>query len=167
MTQVLDAISTTIPTLRGSGFSSAPGGSRPIQRRSNPRSAADRAPRRPEEPASRRILLIEDDEDSREALRDLLELEGYEVETAGDGLEGLEAFAAQEPCLVLLDLMMPKMDGWEFLEALREYPPSEAPVVILSAFGGDRSDRRIADRPFLAKPVDIEELLGTVGRYCA
>ncbi len=114
---------------------------------------------------SRRILLVEDEVDTRDSMRDLLELEGYEVETARNGREGLEVLGEDTHCMVLLDLMMPEMDGWDFLAALEQRGVADPPVVILSAFG-DRKDKRLAGRPFLAKPVDVDELLETVDRYC-
>ena len=59
------------------------------------------------------VLVVEDDPDVRSALNDLLEAEGYEVETASNGKEALERLAEHRPGLVLLDLMMPVMSGWD------------------------------------------------------
>jgi CheY-like chemotaxis protein len=67
------------------------------------------------------ILVVEDEVDSREALRDLLELEGYQVRTATNGREALDilANAGDDICMVLLDLFMPVMDGWQVIDELR------------------------------------------------
>ena len=82
----------------------------------------------------RRVLVVEDDESARALIRRALEAEGWEVDEAENGRVALERLAVQEPALVLLDLMMPEMDGFEFLEALREgEDPSPVPVVVITA----------------------------------
>jgi len=112
-----------------------------------------------------RILIIEDEPDLRETMCDLLELEGYAVASAANGLEGLAALEeAGPPCLILLDLMMPEMDGWQFLEALRDRPGLA--IVVVSAIA-DLSD--VADRygcEVLKKPVKIEQLLALAQSHC-
>src|SRR5690349_12155021 len=65
------------------------------------------------------VLLVEDEEESRESLQEILELEGYHVVTAANGQEALDKMNKIEPCVILLDLFMPVMDGWQFLERLR------------------------------------------------
>src|SRR5262245_55690503 len=64
------------------------------------------------------VLVVEDEQESRETLRELLELEGYVVETAVNGQEALDKLKHVDPCLILLDLFMPVMDGWQFLDRL-------------------------------------------------
>jgi CheY-like chemotaxis protein len=82
----------------------------------------------------RRVLVVEDDEAARALIRRALEAEGWEVDEAENGRVALERLVAGEPALVLLDLMMPEMDGFEFLEALRGGPePSAVPVVVVTA----------------------------------
>lgn len=67
-----------------------------------------------------RILLIEDNRDLAFGLRNNLEIEGYEVETAEDGMVGLKTFAKVNPDLVILDLMLPELDGFRVLRSLRQ-----------------------------------------------
>ncbi len=82
----------------------------------------------------RRVLVVEDDESARALIRRALEAEGWEVDEAENGRVALERLAEREPALVLLDLMMPEMDGFEFLETLREgEDPSPVPVVVITA----------------------------------
>jgi hypothetical protein len=84
--------------------------------------------------APRRVLVVEDDESARALIRRALESEGWEVDEAENGRVALERLAESEPALVLLDLMMPEMDGFEFLETLRDgADPSRVPVVVITA----------------------------------
>ena len=110
-----------------------------------------------------RILIVDDAGDIREMLRDFLEPEGYDVVTAGDGAEGLRALYAARPSLVISDVFMPQMDGWTFLERLREF--TDVPVIMLSALGEERAKvrglRGGAD-DYLVKPVTRGELLARV-----
>ena len=78
-----------------------------------------------------RILVVDDEERIINFLRSKLKASGYEVLTANNGLEGLEQAQAQEPDLIVLDLLMPKMDGLEMLKQLRSF--SAVPVIILTA----------------------------------
>jgi GAF domain-containing protein/CheY-like chemotaxis protein len=81
-----------------------------------------------------RVLVVEDDHAIRAILRDMLEREGCTVDVAENGLIALERVAKAKPDIILLDLMMPKMDGFEFLAALRAIPDSgEVPIVVLTA----------------------------------
>jgi DNA-binding response OmpR family regulator len=80
------------------------------------------------------ILVVDDEEDILLLCRVNLEFEGYHVVTASSGVEGLEQARAVRPSLVLLDVMMPTMDGWHVLEALKADPETmEVPVVMLTA----------------------------------
>jgi CheY-like chemotaxis protein len=111
------------------------------------------------------ILVVDDDEGVREAMRALLESEGYAVATASDGAEAIERLRAEDVRLVLLDLAMPGVDGWQFL-ARRE---SEAgfprvPVVLLSGLPFIRDAPGVAD--FIRKPIDSDTLLDCVRRLC-
>lgn len=85
--------------------------------------------------ANERILLIEDDEDLRKIVHDFLVKENYEVVTASDGAEGIEATGKYQPVIILLDLMLPKIDGFEVCRAIRN--SSMAPIMILSAKNND------------------------------
>jgi signal transduction histidine kinase/DNA-binding response OmpR family regulator len=94
-----------------------------------------------------RVLVVEDDDATRAILRDMLEREGCEVDVADDGVDALQRVAKAKPDIILLDLMMPKMDGFEFLAALRAMPDSgEVPIVVLTAKDLSDSERERLSR---------------------
>ncbi len=86
---------------------------------------------------SGRILVVDDDRAVREALRRTLTLGGYEVQLAEDGEQALESIAQSVPDGVLLDWNMPKMDGYEFLKALRRLPGGDRPKVVFCTTEND------------------------------
>ncbi len=110
-----------------------------------------------------RILVVDDDERIVNFLRSKLKASGYEVLTASNGVEGLEQAQAQEPDLIVLDLIMPKMDGLEMLKELRTFSP--VPVIILTAKGAD-ADRikglQLGADDYLPKPFNPDELVARV-----
>lgn len=115
----------------------------------------------------KRILIIEDDDDIRDALMSLLEDEGYDVRGAANGKEGLDVLATMErPCVILLDLMMPVMSGPEFLSHLREEDVvAPIPVVVVSAWPKEAA--RLGNvQGFVKKPVDLSLLLQLIDQYC-
>ena len=90
-----------------------------------------------------RLLLVEDDDGTREMMRSLLEREDWRVEEAANGRIALECLQSAAPDLILLDLMMPEMDGFEFARRLREKPEwRRIPVVVLTARDLTAEDRR-------------------------
>jgi CheY-like chemotaxis protein len=92
---------------------------------------------------SPRILLVEDDHFLRKAGEAMLRKHGFEVVTASDGEQGLEAAQTTNPALVLLDLIMPKLQGFEVLERLKANPATASiPIVVLSNLGQDADVRR-------------------------
>ena len=110
------------------------------------------------------ILIAEDHEDSREALRTLLDAFGYRVETATNGREAVETALAQQPDLILMDVMMPELDGFEATRRLRENTGfRQVPIVALTAMEGAR-ERVIAAGcdDYVAKPIDVRTFLGRV-----
>ncbi len=111
-----------------------------------------------------RILLVEDNEELAAGIRHNLELEGYEVLWEGDGPKGLEAARTSDPDLLILDVMLPGMDGFQILKALRE-DGFDPPVLILSARGEEadkvRGFRLNADQ-YVTKPFGLLELLERV-----
>lgn len=111
-----------------------------------------------------RVLLVEDNSDLAEGLRYNLEREGYEVKVAADGPTGLEAGQRWRPDLILLDLMLPGMSGFDVLKGLRS-SGSRMPVIIVSARGEEadkvRGFRLDADQ-YVTKPVGLLELLERV-----
>jgi CheY-like chemotaxis protein len=95
---------------------------------------------------AQRILVAEDDRFLRKAAEVTLKRRGYAVLTAGDGEEALRIARAERPDLILLDLIMPKLSGFEVLRALKEDPATAAiPVVVLSNLGQDRDVQRAID----------------------
>lgn len=87
--------------------------------------------------ATATVLLVDDNEDGRAALRALLEALGYGVVEAGDGFEALELAGAHHPDLILMDLMMPRLDGLEATRRIRSTPPlADVPIICLSAMEG-------------------------------
>ena len=114
----------------------------------------------------RSILVIEDDEASRDALSRRLARRGYAVAVACDGHEGVEAARAALPDLILMDLGLPRVDGWEATRLLKaDAATAHIPVIVLSAHAmlADR-DRALAagGDDFDTKPVRFEQLLGKI-----
>ena len=93
--------------------------------------------------SSSQMLVVDDDPQIRYLLRRALEKAGWQVAEAADGREGLEAVAASRPALILLDLMMPGMDGFEFMQELRRKPGCELlPVVVITSLDLTEEDRQ-------------------------
>jgi len=111
-----------------------------------------------------RILVVEDNEDLAFGLRNNLEIEGYEVATAKDGKLGLSTFQRVRPDLVILDLMLPEMDGFRVLRTLRENGHA-TPILVLTA-RGEESDKvrglRFGADDYVTKPFGLLELLARV-----
>ena len=109
------------------------------------------------------ILVIDDDINICEMLRVYLENEGYEVKTANDGAEGINFFKIYEPDMVLLDIMLPKKDGWQVCREIREI--SSKPVIMITA-KGDVFDKvlglELGSDDFVVKPFDMKELSARV-----
>ena len=110
------------------------------------------------------IVVVEDDEPIRRGLVDALVYSGYEVRESGDGAAGLELCLSAEPDLVLLDIMMPRMDGIEVFGHLRAARP-DTPVIFLTARGEER-DRiqglRLGADDYIVKPFSIDELVARI-----
>jgi len=110
-----------------------------------------------------RILVVDDEERILNFLQSKLKASGYEVLTASNGLEALEKAQLQEPDLIVLDLMLPKMDGFEVLKQLRSF--SGVPVIILSARGDDEDKIKglgLGADDYLPKPFNPDELVARV-----
>ncbi|UCC74620.1 MAG: response regulator transcription factor [Gemmatimonadota bacterium] len=114
----------------------------------------------------KKILIVEDNPDLAYGLRNNLEIEGYLVEVAGDGRAGLRAARVLEPDLLILDLMLPELDGYQVLRRLRE-EGHEMPVLILTA-RGEEADKvqgfRLGADQYVTKPFGLLELLARVER---
>ena len=113
----------------------------------------------------RPILLVEDDPDVRDALRLVLDQAGYDVVCAGEGREALDRVRECAPSLILLDLMLPVMDGFEFrVQQLQDPAVASIPVIVFSC-GADLQEKiaplRVA--ACLRKPVDVDAMLDLIG----
>jgi two-component system, chemotaxis family, chemotaxis protein CheY len=118
----------------------------------------------------KRVLVVDDEEPIRLTVAEALQDEGYDVVTAQNGAEALERVRATRPDGVVLDLMMPVLDGWGFLEACRqEEPCANTRVLVVSAYrklaGTAASELRL--HRFLAKPFELEELIEAVAELVA
>jgi DNA-binding response OmpR family regulator len=112
-------------------------------------------------PAKCRVLVVDDNVDTTESLAILLRLMGHEVETAFDGLAAIEATAAFRPDVVLLDISLPKLNGYEAALRIRAQRPDGVVVIALTGWGREEDRRRTREAGFdlhLTKPVDPEEL---------
>lgn len=114
----------------------------------------------------RRTLVVDDDRDIAELVRLALTDEGYDVVVATNGSAALEALLAAPFDLILLDMRMPVMDGWEFAQAYQATAEPRAPVIVVTA-ARDTAERaaEINADGFLAKPFSLEELFETVSRH--
>jgi two-component system, OmpR family, response regulator MprA len=110
-----------------------------------------------------RVLVVDDEPQVVWVIQLSLDAEGYETFTACDGVEAMEQVAAHRPELVVLDVMMPRMDGWSVLRELSTLPDDERPrVVMVTALASAGDRQRAADLgadAYVTKPFSIEELL--------
>lgn len=115
----------------------------------------------------RDILIVDDDLYLCEIISDVLQAEGHETRTASNGLEALERIREQKPQLILLDLMMPVMSGWELAATLQANPDwADIPVVIITAdYHVERKREETGARAVITKPFDIDQLVEVVDMY--
>lgn len=115
-----------------------------------------------------RVLVVEDDAVIRALIVVNLELEGFQVSTAVDGQDCLERFDAVRPDVITLDVMMPRMDGWETVRRLRADPATAGVKVMLVSARGQQSDldrgALLGVDAYVVKPFDPAELIATVRR---
>jgi len=110
------------------------------------------------------ILLVEDDVDVREMLEFTLRSHGFSVDVAADGSAALTAIERQRPCLVILDLIMPRMSGWQMLAELSARNAGDLPVCVISALETAVPPTAVAS---FTKPFDVRELVAVATRYCS
>jgi len=119
-------------------------------------------PRRP-----RQVLVVDDDRNIRHAVRDALQDDGYLVVEAADGAEALRLLGGIEPCLILLDMRMPGVDGWAFVRAYRASDYPRVPLVVMTAARDSRAwAREIGADGTLDKPFDLDDLVRVLDKYC-
>jgi two-component system, OmpR family, alkaline phosphatase synthesis response regulator PhoP len=113
---------------------------------------------------TKRVLVVDDEDDVRTLMRRLLEKVGYTVQTAAGGVEAIRSVDASRPDLVLLDLVMPGLDGWAVMERLQASDPP--PIVLLASPGSNAKDGPFRDcvAAYLAKPLHSDELVATCAR---
>jgi two-component system chemotaxis response regulator CheY len=112
------------------------------------------------------VLIVDDDPDMVAIIRIMLDDSGYEVRSARNGKEALESVAEKMPAVVLLDMLMPVMDGWQCARELRARYGRRLPIVVVTAaeHAGSRAEQVDSD-DVVAKPFDMAELLGIIARY--
>lgn len=113
------------------------------------------------------VLIVDDEPDLRQLLTDVLESEGCQVVRAANGAEALEKITQQRPDLIVLDLMMPVLDGWSFMNSYVAVAGTQIPIISLSAVLSDAAMERLERlgvRCCLAKPFDLTELLTCASR---
>lgn len=111
----------------------------------------------------KKILIVDDEERMRRVLTDYLRIKGYRTVEAADGAEALRLFAREAPDLVLLDVMMPVMDGWEVCRRLRQ--TSHVPILLLTARGEEEDELNgfaLGADEYIAKPFSLKILLARV-----
>ncbi len=115
-----------------------------------------------------RVLVVEDDPSTRDLLATALKVFGVRVTTASNGKDGLECLRRERPCVVLLDLMMPIMDGAQFREApLADPRLAEVPVLLVTAVHNpDVRAEQLHVNGWIAKPFDIDRVIEFVLSYC-
>jgi two-component system, chemotaxis family, chemotaxis protein CheY len=111
------------------------------------------------------VLVVDDEPDMQEVMGLILGTAGYAVRTAANGKQALEAVEQRMPALILLDMLMPVMDGWQFARELRARHGRGPPIVVVTAaeHAHDRGQEIGADE-VLPKPFDVDELLRIVAR---
>jgi two-component system cell cycle response regulator DivK len=118
---------------------------------------------------TKRILVVEDQEDNRQILRDLLGMAGYELMEAENGAEALTAIGAQRPDLILMDIQLPVMDGYEATRRIKVDPELKSiPIIVVTSYAleGDETKARAAGCDgYVSKPYSPRKLLATVREF--
>jgi DNA-binding response OmpR family regulator len=115
---------------------------------------------------ARDVLIVDDDEDMADAVRNVLEREGYECRWAANGLQALEKANTARPGLVLLDMLMPVMNGWECAHKLRaKYGTSLPIVVVTAAEHANTWGEEVGADAVLSKPFEVDDLVHLVNVY--
>jgi len=114
------------------------------------------------------VLAIDDDATARELIADHLKAEGFSVVTAAGGVEGLKLAKDLRPTAITLDVIMPDLDGWSVLAALRQDPElAEIPVIMITIVDEQRRGVALGAAGYLTKPIDRERLRHVIGRFRA
>jgi CheY-like chemotaxis protein len=109
------------------------------------------------------VLVVEDEADAREMMREIVEMGGCTATLAANGVEALQILASLRPCLIVIDLVMPVMNGVTLIEELRRQPAlAQIPFVVATS----APERVPAGAPVLTKPIDMKALWGWMQRTC-
>ena len=115
-----------------------------------------------------RVLVADDDQSIRQLVCTIIQREGLEVDSAGDGVEAIDALRRHEYAVILLDLMMPRIDGFQVIEHLRTHPPAQKPVVLVITAYADQKFKEV-DPDVVAgvirKPFEVADL-GNLVNLC-
>lgn len=112
------------------------------------------------------VLVVDDDPEILSLVALVLEEEGYDVQTAADGAEALALLQRRRPNLILLDMKMPVMNGWEFARAFHAKFNSRLPIVVLTAAADARkAAEEIGAVGWIGKPFDLDALVNIVGKH--
>jgi DNA-binding response OmpR family regulator len=122
-------------------------------------------PRKDEQGGDSPILVVEDDVSILDMVMQILRAEGYPVVGAKNGVEGLAEVDRRPPSLILLDMRMPRMDGWEFAAALRARGIASPVVVMTAAENAKRWADEVSANGFVMKPFEILDLLASVEKH--
>ena len=118
---------------------------------------------------SKRILMVEDTEDNRQIIRDLMDSVGYELLEAGDGAAGVAMAAEHRPDLILMDIQLPVMDGYEAARRIKAHPElNRVPIIAVTSYAlaGDEEKTRAAGCDgYVAKPFSPRQLLAKVQEF--
>ncbi len=108
------------------------------------------------------VMLVDDELDILDILSQVLEGEGYTVVAFGDGRAALDYARLQPPALALIDLLMPRMDGYQLISRLREDVGARFPILVMSASNNYEHVRKLPIQDFIAKPFDLDDLVALV-----
>ena len=122
--------------------------------------------KRTEGTAPAKVLAVDDDPSILDLMTDILVGEGYDVLPAQNGAEALRVLEKDRPCLVLLDMRMPTLDGWGFASAMRDRGLNYPVVVVTAAENARAWAQEIGADAYLAKPFQLKDLLRIVERFC-
>lgn len=114
------------------------------------------------------VLLVDDHDDARDALAQLIRADGYAVDTARNGRDALRVLQNVYPCVILLDLMMPEMTGYDFRQAqLADDDLREIPVIVCSSNHDIRErTKEMGAAAYVEKPIEFTRLMGLIRKHC-
>jgi CheY-like chemotaxis protein len=117
--------------------------------------------------AGHHILVVEDDGATRSLVGEMLQSEGYDVSTAGNGAEAIRRMVERKPCVILLDFEMPVMDGHDFHEVQKRLAPDVPVICLTGAANPAETGRLVGASAVHTKPLDLGTLVANVSQLCA